>query len=150
MPYNPTSDMVWAAKRIDPAITLEHCRALWCAMWSAAPVAVAAQPVAQGLTDDLRKAAQKVLDDWYALAGQLPQDDRIEALEWGAMRQLRSALSTTHPAQAAEGDSIDVKRFERAPCYLCGYNGAGYYQPSSHACSKRYHATKASADEGGV
>lgn len=35
---------------------------------------------------------------------------------------------------------IDRKRFEQAPCYLCEYNGPGYYQPATHPCAARYHA----------
>ena len=30
-------------------------------------------------------------------------------------------------------------RFERAPCYLCGYNSHDYYQPNVHPCAKLYH-----------
>ena len=36
-------------------------------------------------------------------------------------------------------EPFDRKRFERAPCYVCGYNGPGYYQPDSHPCAKLYH-----------
>ena len=36
-PYNPTEEMRWAMKRIDPALSSEQCRALWSAAWSAAP-----------------------------------------------------------------------------------------------------------------
>lgn len=35
-PYNPTSEMLWAMKRIDPALTLEQCRSLWAVAWQAA------------------------------------------------------------------------------------------------------------------
>jgi hypothetical protein len=35
--------------------------------------------------------------------------------------------------------SFDRKRFEQAPCYLCGYNGEGYYQPGIHRCAAMYH-----------
>lgn len=35
--------------------------------------------------------------------------------------------------------TIDRKRFESAPCYLCGYNGEGYFQPTTHPCAKEYH-----------
>lgn len=28
---------------------------------------------------------------------------------------------------------------EQAPCFCCGYNGPGYYQPDSHPCAKRHH-----------
>lgn len=38
-PYNPTEEMRWAMKRIDPALSSEQCRALWSAAWSASPSA---------------------------------------------------------------------------------------------------------------
>lgn len=41
---------------------------------------------------------------------------------------------------AAVDGAIDKTRFERAPCYLCGYNGLGYYQPDTHPCAAKYHA----------
>jgi hypothetical protein len=34
---------------------------------------------------------------------------------------------------------FDLRRFERAPCYLCGYNGECYYRPEFHPCAALYH-----------
>jgi hypothetical protein len=34
---------------------------------------------------------------------------------------------------------IDTTRFATAPCYLCGYSGAGYFQPKTHPCAVEYH-----------
>lgn len=28
---------------------------------------------------------------------------------------------------------------DEAPCFCCGYNGPGYYQPAQHKCAKRHH-----------
>ena len=28
---------------------------------------------------------------------------------------------------------------EEAPCFVCGYNGPGYYQPNKHPCAERHH-----------
>lgn len=39
-------------------------------------------------------------------------------------------------------EMMDIKRFEKAPCYLCGYNGELYYQPSVHPCATEYHRQK--------
>ena len=55
--------------------------------------------------------------------------------------------------QAASSEAavaFDAERFERAPCYLCGYNGRGYYQPETHPCAAKYHAHPAptTADAG--
>jgi hypothetical protein len=30
---------------------------------------------------------------------------------------------------------------DKAPCFCCGYNGSGYYQPDMHPCAKRHHDT---------
>ncbi len=50
------------------------------------------------------------------------------------------------PAEQPEAQAgVDRKRFEQAPCYLCGYNGPGYYQPSQHPCAANYHAPPPSA-----
>lgn len=35
------------------------------------------------------------------------------------------------------------KRFRASPCFLCGYNSRDYYQPATHPCARRYHATDA-------
>lgn len=36
---------------------------------------------------------------------------------------------------------IDKRRFsDEPPCYLCGYNGPGYFQPETHKCAELYHA----------
>lgn len=42
-------------------------------------------------------------------------------------------------ANSAPGQALDHKRFEQAPCYICGYNGAGYFQPGQHECAKLWH-----------
>jgi hypothetical protein len=34
----------------------------------------------------------------------------------------------------------EAMQFDNSPCFVCGYNGANYYQPSVHACAIRYHA----------
>lgn len=42
------------------------------------------------------------------------------------IKRLRKLAMTTH-------------LFEEAPCFLCGYNGPGYYQPEQHPCAALYH-----------
>lgn len=36
---------------------------------------------------------------------------------------------------------------EQAPCFCCGYNGPGYYQPGSHPCAKRHHELRHGVSE---
>lgn len=33
------------------------------------------------------------------------------------------------------------------PCFCCGYNGPGYFQPDKHPCAKRHHAALESKHE---
>lgn len=67
---------------------------------------------------------------------------RNEALEqWRqAVRAMEASIDAVQPA-AVDG-AIDKARFERAPCYLCGYNGPGYYRPDTHPCAAKYHAAQ--------
>jgi len=50
-------------------------------------------------------------------------------------RELEAAL-------AQQPAAVDRARFRKAPCYLCGYNGAGYFQPETHPCAALYHAAQ--------
>lgn len=49
-------------------------------------------------------------------------------------------------ASLGEGKMIDMTRFESAPCYLCGYNGAGYYNTDKHPCAAKYHDARHQAE----
>lgn len=42
----------------------------------------------------------------------------------------------------AQQPAVDRARFRKAPCYLCGYNGPGYFQPETHPCAALYHAAQ--------
>jgi hypothetical protein len=46
----------------------------------------------------------------------------------------------SEPLTREQIEGFDTRKFEHAPCYLCGYNGEGYYQPETHPCAVRYHA----------
>lgn len=50
----------------------------------------------------------------------------------------------SHVAEATAALRAELERYKRAlrrrglspaPCDICGYNGAGYYQPSQHECA---------------
>ena len=37
-------------------------------------------------------------------------------------------------------DKLIARGFmHRAPCFICGYEGPGYYNPFIHPCAKRHH-----------
>lgn len=57
-----------------------------------------------------------------------------------------------------ESDKEKIERYEkllfklgemnRPPCFKCGYNGKGYYQPNIHKCSELHHKYyKCNSDE---
>ena len=53
--------------------------------------------------------------------------------------------SASPPCSAADRIAkLEDMLFERGamnepPCFCCGYNGPGYYQPSTHPCAERHH-----------
>jgi hypothetical protein len=34
---------------------------------------------------------------------------------------------------------FEARAMENAPCFCCGYNGAGYFDPTQHPCAARHH-----------
>jgi hypothetical protein len=34
---------------------------------------------------------------------------------------------------------LKLGAMRKAPCFICGYNGPGYFQPDHHACAERHH-----------
>lgn len=64
------------------------------------------------------------------------------------LRHVERRLAEVLAAQpAARGETIDRRRFERAPCYICGYNGPGYFHRDTHACAVQYHDGPAARGE---
>lgn len=53
---------------------------------------------------------------------------------------IRAALTAALAGQQLA--TVDRARFRKAPCYLCGYNGAGYFQSETHPCAALYHAAQ--------
>jgi hypothetical protein len=66
------------------------------------------------------------------------------------------ALSLNAPAQPASGVLFEPDELQEtilrlhdrlfrlgamhdSPCFACGYNGAGYYQPDTHPCATLHH-----------
>ncbi len=50
------------------------------------------------------------------------------------------SLPNTHQMKMVP---FDVASFENPPCYICGYNGRGYFQPDKHMCATIYHRARA-------
>lgn len=38
-----------------------------------------------------------------------------------------------------ENRLFELGEMQNAPCFVCGYNGPGYFQPGEHPCAKRHH-----------
>lgn len=94
---------------------------------------------ARAEVERLRAALQRIYDDFVVVecggvyVGDLPPPVRIayEALYEGG---------ASSPTPDALVERIDLKRFQKAPCYICGYSGPNYYQSDVHKCASLYHA----------
>lgn len=51
----------------------------------------------------------------------------------------QAARAAYKHAQEMEDRLFALGAMEEAPCFCCGYNGPGYYQPEQHACAARHH-----------
>lgn len=34
---------------------------------------------------------------------------------------------------------FEMGAMTKSPCFCCGYNGPGFYQPETHPCAERHH-----------
>lgn len=64
-----------------------------------------------------------------------PRCGKLHVGEWSALPTCSAADRIT---------KLEDMLFERGamnepPCFCCGYNGPGYYQPSTHPCAERHH-----------
>lgn len=70
---------------------------------------------------------------WYspaAVSDMLSASRRPQSLQ---IKELKGKLRRLEDMLLAAG------RMEQAPCFICGYNGAGYFQPQQHRCAARHH-----------
>lgn len=68
-------------------------------------------------------------------------EDRQNGVD-GTLLRIQEIHIKQLSAIAQQPAAVDEARFRKAPCYLCGYNGSGYFQPETHPCAARYHATQ--------
>lgn len=51
---------------------------------------------------------------------------------------LRACLSELERVKQLEDLLFNMGMMDTPPCFCCGYNGAGYYQPDKHPCAARH------------
>lgn len=66
-----------------------------------------------------------------------------------ARAELHDYYGAQLAALRAEIERLTTRLFDRGemdkpPCFVCGYNGAGYYNPDTHPCAAKHHAARAS------
>lgn len=91
------------------------------------------------LEHHLREYAKRA-NDFEALA-------RDRGAEIEAMRHVVEdvcALLTSRDDRIAdlEHKLFSLGAMEEAPCFCCGYNGPGYYDPEKHTCAARHHEAR--------
>lgn len=52
---------------------------------------------------------------------------------------LESARRADTRARELEDRLFALGAMDEPPCFCCGYNGPGYYQPNVHKCAERHH-----------
>lgn len=75
-------------------------------------------------------------DEWVKTKCQ-PAYRPIDGRENRIMRAAYSAGSRR--TKELENRLFELGAMESPPCFCCGYNGPGYYQPDKHKCAERQH-----------
>lgn len=88
---------------------------------------------------DISPEAVERMAQFLPIAHMQEELDKAAAM----LRALRSALT----ARALPALHIDTAKFmNRPPCYICGYNGPGYFDSVKHPCAAHYHAAMEKAN----
>ena len=90
-----------------------------------------------------------IIDHYDKKMGTMPRD--IFESHWEGFEEDIHHLRTELEQVKAERDRyIDMLmahgEMNNPPCFVCGYNGSGYYQPNIHKCAEKHH--KLTAGEG--
>lgn len=121
VPYEPTQGMIYSVRRLDPALPLEHIRALWWSMWGAAPGAPSAEVVPKTRFTADQREHQRVIqgvDKWLsaynlptysALATPAPEVPADRA----ALVEFADAIEHSMPSGAWVAPSFDAHRAVR-------------------------------------
>ena len=62
-----------------------------------------------------------------------------QKLEASAKPLLREIKQLEGQKRRLEDMLFAAGRMEQAPCFVCGYNGPGYFQAGQHKCAARHH-----------
>lgn len=66
--------------------------------------------------------------------------DKVAALSVALFREHEDeVIELTQRIWMLEDKLFSMGAMNIAPCFCCGYNGAGYYQPNTHKCAERHH-----------
>lgn len=69
----------------------------------------------------------------------IPLSDQLK--KWRAQRPDEWRMDEfIKEAEHLENTLFVLGAMNNAPCFCCGYNGVGYYQPDIHKCAERHHA----------
>lgn len=85
--------------------------------------------------------------EWFTKDGKLCTEDKNPILFWQPFeleslikpKQKEKMLDQSKRIKELEDMLFARGAMEEAPCFCCGYNGPGYYQPDTHPCAKRHH-----------
>ena len=104
----------------------------------------------QGRIDELEEGRRHHARRIHALRRELRHVNKAAAM-WKARATSRTAVDLLHKhvgdvarAMFDQQSGLDARfaagDMNKSPCFACGYNGPGYYQPETHACAARHHA----------
>lgn len=82
---------------------------------------------------ELPAAAYRRLSDRQSGLDRYYTADQMHAFREAGVSELRAEV------ERLRGELFKLGRMSEAPCFCCGYNGAGYFQPASHPCADQHH-----------
>lgn len=86
-----------------------------------------------------KECTYKPDDGFIQVQYSIAPHDLFEWFKNEFVNRQQSQLSETGQQKLLEDRLFTLGEMNKPPCFCCGYNGEGYYQPEKHPCAERHH-----------
>lgn len=84
-------------------------------------------------------SAASLFDELMELARRSPADQSTATFTPLLLTDGRLAARAALELKRLQDRLFVLGAMKEAPCFFCGYNGPGYFQPKTHPCAERHH-----------
>lgn len=91
-------------------------------------------------TKDIERVSRFIRGVEAYLAERARAQKEVQDMFYISIEEFNDVKTLMHEVERLENLLFEMGAMGKAPCFCCGYNGPGYYQPKKHPCAKKHHS----------